>query len=93
MPGGPCDFARRSSRRRPPDAGGCDAHVPAPGVPELSADEKVVLALLQRQGNRTVDELLSESGLDFATLQTCLMTLSASGLVLSGGPGPCSAIA
>ena len=54
-------------------------------------DEKVVLALLQRQGNRTVDELLSESGLDFATLQTCLMTLSASGLAVSGGPGRYSA--
>lgn len=60
-------------------------------APALSTDEKVVLGLLQRQGSRTMDELLSESGLDFATLQTCLVSLSASGLILPSGPGRFSA--
>ena len=59
--------------------------------PALSTDEKVVLALLQRQGGRTMDELLAESGLDFVTLQTCMMTLSANGLAIVSGPGRFSA--
>ena len=59
--------------------------------PPLSTDEKVVLALLQRQGGRTMDELLAESGLDLVTLQTCMMTLSASGLAVVSGPGRFSA--
>ena len=53
---------------------------PAPAV-SLSTDEKIVLELLQRQGNRTLDSLLSESGLDMPTLQTCVITLSANGLI------------
>ena len=62
-------------------------------APELSVDEKIVLGLLQRQGNRTMDELLAESGLDFATLQTCMLTLSANGLAVASGPGRFSASA
>ncbi|MDO4785538.1 MAG: DNA-processing protein DprA [Fretibacterium sp.] len=60
-------------------------------APELSTDEKIVLALLQRQGGRTTDELMAESGLDLATLQGCLMTLSAAGLAVPAGPGRYSA--
>ena len=65
----------------------------APAQVALSTDEKVVLALLQRQGNRTADDLMAESGLDFATLQTCLMALTANGLAVSGGTGRYSATA
>ncbi|MBR1673231.1 MAG: DNA-processing protein DprA [Fretibacterium sp.] len=65
-------------------------HAPAP---ELTTDERVLLAVLQRQGGRTMDDLLAESGLDFVTLQTCLMTLSANGLAVSSGPGRFSASA
>ena len=54
-------------------------------LPELSTDEKIVLALLQRQGGRTADELMAESGLDFAALQSCLLTLSAAGLAVFAG--------
>ncbi|MBQ9564063.1 MAG: DNA-processing protein DprA [Synergistaceae bacterium] len=53
---------------------------PAAPPPNLSTDEKIVLELLNRQGNRTMDSLLSESGLNFAALQTCLMSLLAKGL-------------
>ena len=60
-------------------------------LPELSTDEKIVLALLQRQGGRTADELMAESGLDFAALQSCLLTLSAAGLAVFAGPGRYSA--
>ena len=62
-------------------------------APELTTDEKVVLALLQRQGSRTMDDLLSESGLSFPALQACLLTLSANGLAISSGPGRFSASA
>lgn len=60
--------------------------------PVLTTDEKIVLALLQRQGGRTSDELLAESGLDFTTLQTCLMTLTAERLAIPSGPGRYSAV-
>ena len=62
-----------------------------PPSPALSTDEKVVLALLQRQGGRTADELMAESGLELATLQGCLMSLSALGLAVPAGPGRYSA--
>lgn len=64
---------------------------PKRAIPELSTDEKVVLSLLQRQGSRTMDDLLVESGLSFPVLQTCLLTLSANGLAISSGPGRFSA--
>ncbi|MCR4818563.1 MAG: DNA-processing protein DprA [Fretibacterium sp.] len=67
--------------------------LPKRAAPELSTDEKIVLALLQRQGSRTMDDLLAESGLSFTVLQTCLLTLSANGLVISSGPGRFSASA
>lgn len=65
--------------------------LPPPKPPELSTDEKIVLALLQRQGGRTADELMAESGLDFAALQGCLLGLSAAGLAVPAGPGRWSA--
>lgn len=61
-------------------------------APTLSTDEKIVLGLLQRQGGRTADELLAESGLDMASLQTALMTLTAARFVTSSGPGRYAAI-
>ncbi|MCR5346790.1 MAG: DNA-processing protein DprA [Fretibacterium sp.] len=66
---------------------------PKPAAPELTTDEKLLLALLQRQGSVTMDDLLAESGLSFPVLQTCLMTLSANGLAISSGPGRFSASA
>ncbi|NLL36314.1 MAG: DNA-protecting protein DprA [Fretibacterium sp.] len=61
-------------------------------APALSTDEKIVLSLLQRQGGRTVDELLAESGLDFPVLQTCLLELAAAHLIVPSGPGRYSAL-
>lgn len=68
-----------------------DLGAPPEDPPELSTDEKVVLALLQRQGGRTADDLMAESGLDLAALQGCLMALSAAGLAVPAGPGRYSA--
>ena len=57
-----------------------------PSVPSgpdiaLSTDEKVILELLRRQGGRTLDDLLAESGLGMPALQMSLINLSANGLV------------
>ena len=50
-------------------------------VPELSDDEKKIYALLQKKGNRLLDELITESGIDAVDLQMALMTLEAENLV------------
>jgi len=63
----------------------------APAAHPLSEQEKFVLELLQRRGGRTLDDLMEESGLGFAEMQSCLATLSASNLVYSSGPGRFSA--
>ena len=52
-------------------------------TPELSDDDKIIYSLLQRQGGRTLDDLLMESKLDVITVQTSLMTLEADGLIIS----------
>ena len=57
----------------------------------LSENEKLVLSLLQRKGGRTLDDLMNESGLGLADMQSCLATLCASSLVYSSGPGRYSA--
>ena len=59
--------------------------------PSLSEDDKLILGLLQRKGNRTHDEIIMESGLDFVSAQACLITLCAAGLVYQSGPGRYSA--
>jgi len=53
----------------------------------LSDKDKLVLALLQRKGNRTLDDILEESKLGFVEAQLCLATLCAAGLVHESGPG------
>lgn len=58
---------------------------------ELTGDEETLMNILSRQGNRTADDLLAESGLDFVTVQTCLMSLSADGLIAESGMGRWSA--
>ena len=49
--------------------------------PKLSDDEKIILSLLQRQGGRILDEILSETGLDFVDGQNGLVNLEALGLI------------
>ena len=50
---------------------------------ELSDDDKIIYSLLQRQGGRTLDELIIESGLDVVTVQSALMSLEADGLIMN----------
>lgn len=63
----------------------------APSLPVLTDGEKRVLTLLQRQGARTLDDLMEESDLGLVEIQTALATLCASGLVYASGPGRYSA--
>lgn len=51
--------------------------------PELSDHEKKVYTLIQRQGNRTTDEILSETGLDLIIVQSAILSLEAEGLIIS----------
>ncbi|GHV34935.1 DNA processing protein DprA [Synergistales bacterium] len=60
-------------------------------APALSNDEKAVLEILRKQGNRTVDDIMAEGDLSFVEAQSGLATLSAYGLVVSSGPGRYSA--
>ena len=48
---------------------------------ELSDTEQVIYSLLQKQGNKLLDEIIAESGLDEDDIQDALMTLQAEGLV------------
>ena len=57
----------------------------------LSEQEKLVLGLLQRKGNRMLDDMIEESGLNFVEAQSCLVALCAAGLVYESGPGRYSA--
>ena len=52
-------------------------------TPILSNEEKLIFSILQRQGDRLLDELLNESKLDFITVQETLMNLEANGLVMN----------
>ena len=62
-----------------------------PSQQQLSENERLVLELLQRKGGRMLDDLMGESGLGLAEVQSCLATLSASSLVYPSGPGRYSA--
>ncbi|MCL2009880.1 MAG: DNA-processing protein DprA [Synergistaceae bacterium] len=64
----------------------------APQLSEsLSEKEKLILSLLQRKGNRTLDDVMKESGFGFAEAQSCLITLCAAALAYESGPGRYSA--
>ena len=52
-----------------------------PPAPELSDSEKAVYSLLQRQGQRVLDDIVAESGLDDSDVQMALLTLEAEGLI------------
>ncbi len=49
----------------------------------LTDDEKIIYSLLQRQGGRTQDEIIIESGLDFMIVQEALMELEVKGLIIN----------
>lgn len=49
--------------------------------PNLSDSEKAVYSLLQRQGGRVLDDIVSESGLEESDVQMALLTLEAEGLI------------
>ena len=49
--------------------------------PEMSDDEKVIYSLLQKKGNRMLDEIIAETNIDAADIQDALMMLEAEGLV------------
>ena len=53
--------------------------------PDLSDDEAKVYSLIQIQGNRTLDALVSESGLDLMTVNSALMMLESLGYVQALG--------
>ena len=54
-------------------------------TPVLDDSEKTVYSLLQRMGTKTDDEIMIESGLDFADISMVLMNLEAEGLIVSTG--------
>ncbi len=68
-----------------------DFSEPAPPAPPLTDAEKSILALLQRRGARTLDDLMEESSLGFVEIQIALTTLCASGVAYASGPGRYSA--
>ncbi len=63
-----------------------------PNLANLSKNDKDVLAILQQHDNMTFDDILSESGLGFAELQMCLITLSGENLVEQNMAGRYSAL-
>ena len=46
-----------------------------------SDEEKIIYSLIQKHERITTDDLLSESGLDFVTIQGVLIELEANGLI------------
>ena len=50
---------------------------------KLTDNEKIIYALLQRQGGRTQDEIVIETGLDFLDIQEGLMNLEAEGVIIN----------
>ena len=55
-------------------------------VPELSDEEKVIYSLIQKEGSIMLDEIIRDSGMDAADVQSALMMFQAEVLVneLSG---------
>jgi DNA processing protein len=91
------DFIERISGRYGQmllDFDGRGPFAPSPAEPSfaLSANEKTILELLRRRGERMLDDLMEESGLSIVEVQTCLVTLDAADLVHSSGPGRYSAL-
>ena len=58
-----------------------DESVSTNAMPELGDDEKVIYSLLQKKGQVTLDELIAESRIDAADVQSALIMLQAEGLV------------
>ena len=52
---------------------------------ELSDDAKIIYSLIQGKSGITIDNLLSESGLDFINIQTALNELEFDGLITNSG--------
>ena len=59
---------------------------------KLSPDEQKVLAVIEKGNNMTFDEILRQSGLDFAALQLCLINLSGEKLINQSMAGRYSAL-
>ena len=53
--------------------------------PELSDDEKVIYALIQKKGHRLLDELIAESGKEIGDVVSAIVMLQAEGLVVEAG--------
>ena len=53
--------------------------------PELSDDEKVIYALIQKNGHRLLDELIAESGKEIGDVVSAIVMLQAEGLVVEAG--------
>ena len=49
----------------------------------LTDDEKIIYGLIQRQSEKTQDEILIESGLDYMNVQEALMNLETEGLIIN----------
>lgn len=52
-------------------------------APVLSDQEKIIYSVLQRQGGRLIDDIVSESKMDFMTVQEALINLEAEGLIIN----------
>ncbi|MBQ9433573.1 MAG: hypothetical protein IJU26_05070, partial [Synergistaceae bacterium] len=52
---------------------------------ELSDDEKVIYALIQKKGHRLMDDLIAESGKDIGDVTMAIVMLQAEGLVVEAG--------
>ncbi len=60
-------------------------------TPDLDDDEKIIYAFIQRNGNITLDEIVSRTGLNIITVQTALINLQSLNLINSSGGGRFSA--
>ena len=60
-----------------------DEPKPAKTAPTLTDNEKIIYAILQKQGARLTDDITTESGLDFMDVQEALMNLEAEGLIMN----------
>ena len=54
-------------------------------APSLTDEAKSILSLLQRQGGKTVDSLISESGLEEFIVNSALIELEAESLITTEG--------
>ena len=57
----------------------------------ITDDEEIILQALSESGNKTVDDIVTKSGMSLQQVQFCLSSLMASKLVFLAGPGRFSA--